>query len=192
MTLKVLTCYGQTLFCETASAACCARNILKQAWHTRTGLMMRRRRISVSYRLHLQNKHYHYQLNKRSISADYHPGLRIIKNDNILFQTFIFEFVKVYRLVYVNIVQMLYLPWTKHFSTITTVMLAFREWKSNGAGMALFHTIIFYPVIRDHTTRLICHGPVVHSTFVLSNKHCTMISMERVYTPVLSNLFLKI
>ena len=119
---------------------------------------------------------------KISISADYHPGLRIIKNDNILFQTFIFEFVKVYRLVYVNIVQMLYLPWTKHFSTITTVMLAFGEWKSNGAGMALFHTIIFYPVICDHTTRLICHGPVVHSTFVLSNKHCTVISIERAYT----------
>lgn len=67
------------------------------------------------------------------------------------------------------------LLWTKHFPTISAVVLAFGEWEPNGAGMALFYTIVLYPVIRDHSTWLISYGPVVHSTFVLANKHRTVI-----------------
>ena len=76
--------------CDSASAACCARNILKQAWHTRTGLMMRRQRI-------LSNIDCIYKINTTTIIQ-----LTIIhvfewsKMTRVYFRSF-FKFVKVYR-----------------------------------------------------------------------------------------------
>lgn len=97
-----------------------------------------------------------------------------VKNWNYQYSILIHT-IYVYLIKYNAVHVYLCLLWTKHFPTISAVVLAFGEWEPNGAGMALLYTIVLYPVIRDHSTWLICYGPVVHSTFVLANKHRTVI-----------------